>query len=198
MSIQSFRKQLIKEGLIQKTTLNEMDVYDLAFLVSLPLAYYAAKYIFTGFMYAAGRALGKNFVPSDASVKAAGELWKDSGFIKDFATIIKNEGDFNEFIKRTQTKNWNGEENWQTIQWGGFQKYKNSAADVVKKAMRTSSFQRIIKKYKLDKDDTQFVGNTLFFTITSESFRKKALDIRNSVFSDMAEDEWGNKKSKKH
>jgi hypothetical protein len=198
MSIQSFRKQLIKEGVIEKTSLNEVAIGELLSLISLPLVYYAVKYLAIEFTKLAGKAMGKTFYPSDNAVTAANELWKDSGFIKDFATIIKNEGDFNEFIKKTQTASYNGYEDYDRINWKGFQSYRNTASNVVEKILKTASFKKIANKFKLDKDEIQFIGNDLFYVITSEKFRKKALEIRNSVFSDMAKNEWGNKPSKKH
>jgi hypothetical protein len=198
MSVKIFRKKLVKEGLIEENTLSEGIIFDnIAFLISLPLAYYALKYLTVGMMNLAAKAMGKKFYPSDNAVKASNELWKDNGFTKDFATIIKNEGDFNEFIKRTKTLSDRGYDDYNSINWGGFQKYKNAAVGVTEKVMKTTSFKRIANKYKLDKDEIQFIGNNLFYTITDEDFRKKALEIRNSVFKDMAEDEWGNKPSKK-
>jgi len=194
MSTKLFRKQLVKEGLIKEEVLNELDINDLVFLITLPLAYYSLKYISIGLFSVAANAMGKQFNPSQKSLKAANELWTDSGFTKDFATIIKNEGDFNEFIKRTKTLSDNGEDDYNRINWKGFQSYKNSAADVTQKVLKTSSFKKIVNKYKLDKTEIQFIGNNIFYTITNEDFRKKALEIRNSVFKDMAEDEWGNKK----
>jgi hypothetical protein len=194
MSTRVFRKKLVKEGLIKEELLNEFNMNDLVFLIALPLAYYSLKYISVGLFSTVAGAMGKKFNPTDKSLKAANELWKDSGFTKEFATIIKNEGDFNEFIKKTKTLSDRGYDEYNTINWGGFQKYKNAAVDVTQKLMKTSSFKRIANKYKLDKDEIQFIGNNLFYTITNESFRKKALEIRNSVFKDMAEDEWGNKK----
>ena len=108
MSTRVFRKKLVKEGLIKEEVLNELDINDLVFLITLPLAYYSLKYISIGLFSVAANAMGKQFNPSQKSLKAANELWKDSGFTKEFATIIKNEGDFNEFIKRTKTLSYNG------------------------------------------------------------------------------------------
>ena len=78
------------------------DSNDVVFLITLPLAYYGLKYATIGLMQIIGNVTGKNFTPSEKSIKAVEFVTNDEVFLKEFAKIIKEEGDFNEFIKRIQ------------------------------------------------------------------------------------------------
>jgi hypothetical protein len=46
------------------------DRFDILFLIALPLAVYAIKYSTIGLMTLIGNLIGKNFVPSEKSIKA--------------------------------------------------------------------------------------------------------------------------------
>ena len=167
------------------------DRYDILFLITLPLAYYGLKYATIGLMQIIGSVTGKNFTPSEKSIKAVEFVTNDEVFLKEFANMIKNEGDFNDFIKRTQATG-GGNYSWNDLNLKGFQQYKTPASDIVEKLMMTDTVIKCIKINKLNKLEIQFLGDSLFYWVTDEEFRKQALKIRNKFYPEMEEDEWGN------
>jgi hypothetical protein len=167
------------------------DGNDIMVLITLPLAYYGLKYATIGLMQLLGKIAGKNFTPSQKSIKTVEFVTNDEGFLKEFANMIKNEGDFNDFIKRIQAPD-GGNYDWNDLNLKGFQKYKTPASDIVEKLMMTDTLIKCIKINKLNKLEIQFLGNSLFYWITDEEFRKQALKIRNKFYPEMEEDVWGN------
>ena len=166
------------------------DRYDILFLITLPLAYYGLKYATIGLMQIIGNVTGKNFTPSEKSIKAVEFVTNDEVFLKEFAKIIKEEGDFNEFIKRTQAPY--GYYRFEDINMKGFQRFKTLTSDIVETLLLTDAVQKYVKINNLNKKEIQFVGDSLFYSISDEKFRKEALKIRNKFYPEMEEDEWGN------
>ena len=166
------------------------DSNDVVFLITLPLAYYGLKYATIGLMQIIGNVTGKNFTPSEKSIKAVEFVTNDEVFLKEFAKIIKEEGDFNEFIKRTQAPY--GYYRFEDINMKGFQRFKTLTSDIVETLLLTDAVQKYVKINNLNKKEIQFVGDSLFYSISDEKFRKEALKIRNKFYPEMEEDEWGN------
>ena len=166
------------------------DSNDVVFLIALPLAYYGLKYATIGLMQIIGNVTGKNFTPSEKSIKAVEFVTNDEVFLKEFAKIIKEEGDFNEFIKRTQAPY--GYYRFEDINMKGFQRFKTLTSDIVETLLLTDAVQKYVKINNLNKKEIQFVGDSLFYSISDEEFRKQALKIRNKFYPEMEEDEWGN------
>jgi hypothetical protein len=167
------------------------DGNDIMVLITLPLAYYGLKYATIGLMQLLGKIAGKDFTPSQKSIKTVEFVTNDEGFLKEFANMIKNEGNFNDFIKRIQAPD-GGNYDWNDLNLKGYQKYKTPASDIVEKLMMTDTLIKCIKINKLNKLEIQFLGNSLFYWITDEEFRKQALKIRNKFYPEMEEDVWGN------
>jgi hypothetical protein len=167
------------------------DGNDIMVLITLPLAYYGLKYATIGLMQLLGKIAGKDFTPSQKSIKTVEFVTNDEGFLKEFANMIINEGDFNDFIKRIQAPD-GGNYDWNDLNLKGYQKYKTPASDIVEKLMMTDTLIKCIKINKLNKLEIQFLGNSLFYWITDEEFRKQALKIRNKFYPEMEEDVWGN------
>jgi hypothetical protein len=167
------------------------DGNDIMVLITLPLAYYGLKYATIGLMELLGKIAGKDFTPSQKSIKTVEFVTNDEGFLKEFANMIKNEGNFNDFIKRIQAPD-GGNYDWNDLNLKGYQKYKTPASDIVEKLMMTDTLIKCIKINKLNKLEIQFLGNSLFYWITDEEFRKQALKIRNKFYPEMEEDVWGN------
>ena len=111
-------------------------------------------------------------------------------FLKELTTVIKEQGDFNEFIKKTEAPG--GSYDLEFVIKKGFQKYSTYASDIVEKLLLTDTIQTYIETNKLSKMDIQFIGDALFIEITDEKFRKKALQNRNKFYPEMEEDFWGN------
>jgi len=166
------------------------DSNDVVFLITLPLAYYGLKYATIGLMQIIGNVTGKNFTPSEKSIKAVEFVTNDEVFLKEFAKIIKEEGDFNEFIKRTQAPY--GYYRFEDINMKGFQRFKTLTSDIVETLLLTDAVQKYVKINNLNKKEIQFVGDSLFYSISDEKFRQEALKIRNKFYPEMEEDEWGN------
>ena len=166
------------------------DRFDILFLIALPLAVYAIKYSTIGLMTLIGNLIGKNFVPSEKSIKAVEIITNDEKFLKELTTVIKEQGDFNEFIKKTEAPG--GSYDLEFVIKKGFQKYSTYASDIVEKLLLTDTIQTYIETNKLSKMDIQFIGDALFIEITDEKFRKKALQNRNKFYPEMEEDFWGN------
>ena len=166
------------------------DSNDVVFLITLPLAYYGLKYATIGLMQIIGNVTGKNFTPSEKSIKAVEFVTNDEVFLKEFAKIIKEEGDFNEFIKRIQAPY--GYYRFEDINMKGFQRFKTLTSDIVETLLLTDAVQKYVKINNLNKKEIQFVGDSLFYSISDEEFRKQALKIRNKFYPEMEEDEWGN------
>ena len=154
------------------------------------LAYYALKYSTIGFTWSLAKVLGKNIVSSKKSITAVEKITNDETFQKELARVIKDEGDFNEFIKKIEAAG--GDYEIELVIKNGFQKYKTPATVIVEKLLLTDLVQIYIVTNMLSKIDIQFIGDSLFTSITEEGFRKKSLEIRNKYYPELAEDEWGN------
>ena len=74
----------------------------------------------------------------------------------------------------------------------GFQRFKTLTSDIVETLLLTDAVQKYVKINNLNKKEIQFVGDSLFYSISDEKFRKEALKIRNKFYPEMEEDEWGN------
>lgn len=158
---------------------------------NLTFFYYGLKYFTIGLGKFLGLLLGKNFIPLKKSIKAVEVISNDEEFKNELAKIIKNEGDFNEFIKNTKAPGGR-DYYWNDIMIKGFQNYKILTSDIVEKLLMTEVIEKYIKINNLSKKEIQFIGDSLFYFISSESFRKEALKIRNKLYPEMEEDFFGN------
>jgi hypothetical protein len=64
--------------------------------------YYGIPYSLKWILWLIGKIIGKNFVPSKKALKAVELIEIDEEFHKVLAKIIVEEGDFRDFIKRTE------------------------------------------------------------------------------------------------
>jgi hypothetical protein len=119
-------------------------------------------------------------LPNDNVIKAINDMWDDKPFIKDFAKILSDEGDFdkiaNDFknVKVSDKSDLHQSEKiWKLINAPDF-KPNSTAKKVVEKLLKTSSYRNIKRKYKLTKEDEQYFSKLLLYTIMDSSFTNYA------------------------
>jgi hypothetical protein len=119
-------------------------------------------------------------LPNSNVINAINDTWENKPFVKDFAKILSDEGDFNELVKliRSVKKSdrdslWVAEDIWKIINSTDFEP-NPVAKRIVEKLLKTTSYKGIVRKFKLTKEDEQYFAKLLLFTIMRPEFTKYA------------------------
>jgi hypothetical protein len=119
-------------------------------------------------------------LPNDNVIQAINDIWDDKPFIKDFAKILADEGDFDKMaddFRKVKVSNkaelYHTEKMWKLINAPDFEP-NSTAKRIVEKVLKTSSYKNIKRKYKLTKEDEQYFAKLLLFTIMRPSFTYNA------------------------
>ena len=107
--------------------------------------------------------------PSEKAIVAYKDLIKDKSFENDLVKVVTKHGNFDDFIKKQSNDD---EFSWDNITWKKWQSWesKNEAAKVVKDLLNTSTFKGRVKRYNLDENDIQFIGNMFMYMFTNKKF----------------------------
>ena len=108
-------------------------------------------------------------LPNDNVIQAINDMWEDRPFVKDFAKILSDEGDFNELSKNIETYYGDDDALWKIINSADF-KPNSLAKQIVEKLLKTSSYKKIKAIYKLTKEDEGYFEKLLLFTIMHSEF----------------------------
>jgi hypothetical protein len=115
-------------------------------------------------------------LPNNNVINALNDMWDNKPFVKDFAKILSDEGDFDELEKKLRTlKNskkpeiFDIEELWRMINKTDFEPAPISKK-IVQRLLNTSSYKGIVKKYKFTKEDEQYFAKLLLLTLMSNKF----------------------------
>jgi hypothetical protein len=130
-------------------------------------------------------------LPNDNVIQAINDMWDDKPFVKDFAKILSDEGDFEKTaddfrkVKTSDKSDLHGTWRiWKTINAPDF-KPNSTAKRVVEKLLKTSSYKKLKTKHKLTKEDEQFFAKLLLFTIMRPDFTARAqVFILNTLHKD--------------
>jgi len=119
-------------------------------------------------------------LPNSNAIRAMNDMWEDKPFIKDFAKILSDEGDIDELVKAIRTlknsdksKNWDYEVIWKMVNSTDFEPAP-VAKRIVQRLLKTNSYKRIVRKYKLTKEDEQSFAKLLLMTIMRTEFSRLA------------------------
>jgi hypothetical protein len=119
-------------------------------------------------------------LPNDNVIQAINDMWDDKPFIKDFAKVLSDEGDFEKTADdfrnvkvSSKSKLYGTWRIWKVINAPDFEP-SSTAKRVVEKLLKTSSYKKLKTKYKLTKEDEQFFAKLLLFTIMSPEFTATA------------------------
>ncbi len=115
-------------------------------------------------------------LPNDNVIQAINDMWEDKPFVKDFAKILSDEGDFDILSKNIEKYYGNDETLWKIINSTNF-KPNPLAKKIVEKLIKTSSYKKIKAKYKLTKDDEGYFAKLLLFTIMRPEFTANAKQL---------------------
>jgi hypothetical protein len=119
-------------------------------------------------------------LPNDNVIQAINDMWENKPFVKDFAEILSDEGDFDKIaadfrnVKVSDESDlYQSEKIWKLINAPNF-KPNSTAKKVVEKLLKTSSYRNIKRKYKLTKEDEQYFSKLMLYTIMDSSFTNNA------------------------
>lgn len=112
-------------------------------------------------------------LPSKNVFDAIEDMWDDKPFIKDFAKILADEGNFDEIEKQIidsslETVTYE-KELWDKVDSPNYRPSSISKR-IVKKLMNTQSYKRLAKKYKFEKNDEENFAKLLYITISKPDF----------------------------
>ena len=79
-------------------------------------------------------------LPNDNVIQAINDMCEDRPFVKDFAKILSDEGDFNELSKNIETYYGDDDALWKIINSADF-KPNSLAKQIVEKLLKTSSYK---------------------------------------------------------
>ena len=103
-------------------------------------------------------------------------MWENKSFVKDFAKILSDEGDFEKTADdirnvtvSDKSKLYNTFQIWKVINAPDF-KPNPVARRIVGKLLKTTSYKSIKTKYDLTKEDADFFAKLLLFTIMRADF----------------------------
>jgi hypothetical protein len=120
---------------------------------------------------------------SQAAQNALPFIYKDTALIKDFAKILKQEGDLEQFFKKIDSamqKNWKGQIDlgkgpgrldWDEITFIRNHKFQPDAKRVANKLIKTSSYKNFSKKYSLSKEDDSIFEYLFYWIVTRPNFK---------------------------
>jgi hypothetical protein len=115
-------------------------------------------------------------LPNANVIQAINDMWEDKPFVKDFAKILSDEGDFEKTAAdirnvtvSDKTKLYNTFQIWKVINAPDF-KPNPVAKRIVGKLLKTTSYKSIKTKYNLTKEDEEFFAKLLLFTIMRADF----------------------------
>jgi hypothetical protein len=160
------------------------DVISLLLPILIPLAIYIANW---GLKLIGVRSKHWDDVGLSKEAQAALPfIYKDSALIKDFAKILKDEGDLEIFFKKIDTlnqKNWkdkfyrgdkpSGEWDWEEIWFGKSYEFQPDAKRVSNKLIKTNSYKIFSKKHSLSKEDDAMMEKLFYWIITRPNFDKE-------------------------
>jgi len=115
-------------------------------------------------------------------VNAIDDMWFDKAFIKDFAKIINDGGNFDKLsnelekeIEKVKSKEYSYSESaiWKLINKTNFQP-PSIAKQIVDKLEKTASYKKYVRKYKFQKDDQQMFAKLLLYVIMDKDFTHNA------------------------
>jgi hypothetical protein len=119
-------------------------------------------------------------LPNSNVIQAINDMWGDKPFVKDFAKILADEGDFDKIaadfrkVKISDKSDlYQTEKIWKLINAPDFEP-NSTAKKIVEKLLKTSSYKNIKRKYKLTKEDEQYFAKLLLYTIMDSSFTNNA------------------------
>jgi hypothetical protein len=110
-------------------------------------------------------------------------IYKDTALIKDFAKILKDEGDLEQFFKKIDTANekiWKnqvgviggpGRFDWNHIGFVKNYKFQPDAKRVANKLIKTNSYKRFSKKYSLSNEDDVMMEKLFYWIVTRPNFK---------------------------
>lgn len=128
-------------------------------------------------------------LPNSNVIQAINDMWEDKPFVKDFAKILSDEGDFDKLSKNIEKYYGDDDALWKIINSTDF-KPNSLAKQIVEKLLKTSSYKKIKAKYKLTKEDEGYFAKLLLFTIMHSEFTKNAKQL---IFKTLEKDWYSSK-----
>ena len=117
-------------------------------------------------------------LPGDNVWDAIDAMWKDKSFMKDFAKVLSDEGDFDKIQKQIQAADILPSSGHQRELWlqANEPNFRPPAITkrIIKRVMSTQSYKRLSKKFKFTKEDEANFAKLLYVTISSPFFTEKA------------------------
>lgn len=116
-------------------------------------------------------------LPSKNVFDAIEDIWDDKSFIKDFAKILADEGNFEEIEKQIidsslETVTYE-KELWDKVDSPNYRPPSISKR-IVEKLMSTDSYKKLARKYKFQKNDEVNFAKLLYITISKPDFSEVA------------------------
>jgi hypothetical protein len=161
--------------------INEADTVSMLLPLLIPIAVYIAKW---GLELIGVRFKSYYDVSLSKEVqKALPFIYKDTNLIKDFAKILKDEGDLDVLFKKidkANKENWKNDRkgdagywDWNSITFMKKHKFQPDAKRVASKLIKTSSYKSFSKKYSFSKDDDDMMENLFYWIVTRPTFKNE-------------------------
>jgi|688.fasta_scaffold246337_3 hypothetical protein len=165
--------------------INEADTHSILLLIMIPLAFYLVKWglkllgvRFQSYYDATNASLSKEMQ------NALPFIYNDTNLIKDFANILKQEGDLDVLFKKidkANQENWKsdwksdgpGVWDWNSITFVKNHKFQPDAKRVASTLVKTNSYKIFSKKYSLSKEDDDMMENLFYWIVTRPNFEKE-------------------------
>jgi hypothetical protein len=165
--------------------INEADTVSMLLPLLIPVAVYIAKWglKLLGVKFQSGYD-ATNASLSKEIQNALPFIYKDTNLIKDFAKILKDEGNLDVFFKKidkANKENWKddwdgygpGVWDWNSITFVKNHKFQPDAKRVASKLIKSSSYKSFSKKYSLSKDDDAMMENLFYWIVTRPNFKNE-------------------------
>jgi hypothetical protein len=151
---------------------------DLGFL-ALPAFLLAA---FIGSKIMKGKTPGQP-EPNDNVIDAMNAIWKDKQFVKAFAKIIDEVGNYDQILQKINKSlyykdkgSWNDSEKWW---YQNYEKFKPdlTVSEIVSELEATPQYRAMVKKYKFTEEDEDYFKKLMYVVITRSDIEKAAKDF---------------------
>lgn len=166
--------------------INEADTFTMLLPILIPVAVYIARWG----LKLLGVRHQSYYDATNASLSkemqnALPFIYKDTNLIKDFAKILKDEGNLDVFFKKidkANQQNWKsdwksdgpGVWDWDSITFVKNHKFQPDAKRVASKLIKTNSYKSFSKKYSLSKKDDDMMENLFYWIVTRPTFKSEA------------------------
>jgi hypothetical protein len=121
--------------------------------------------------------------PNDNVIDAMNSIWKDKKFVKEFAEIIDDVGNYDQILQKINKSlsykdkgSWNDSEKWWYQNWEKF-KPDLTVSEIISQLEKTSQYKAMVKKYKFTRQDEAYFKKLMYVVITRSDIEEVAKDI---------------------